>query len=83
MPWIVEYPTLFRFVSLLNESELEFMLRKIRNIRNLRTFKLEGTDIVMSRTNLNSTLILILLTWRKQGYPETGRYLDLQAVVHH
>jgi hypothetical protein len=36
---------------LLNEYELEFMFRKIRNIRNLAMFTLEGPHIVMSRAD--------------------------------
>ena len=33
-----EYLTLFWFAMLLNEYEIEFMFRKIRNIRNLGNF---------------------------------------------
>jgi hypothetical protein len=41
---------------LLNEYEIEFMFRKIRNIRNLGNFTLEGPHIVMSRTDAQNGL---------------------------
>jgi hypothetical protein len=36
---------------LLNEYEIEFMFRKIRNIRNLGNVHIRGPHIVMSRTS--------------------------------
>ena len=46
-----EYLTLFWFAMLLNEYEIEFMFRKIRNIRNLG-----NVHIVMSRTDVQNGL---------------------------
>ena len=49
---------------LLNEYEIEFMFRKIRNIRNLGNVHIRGPHIVMSRTDaqngLDSTLTISL-----------------------
>ena len=41
---------------LLNEYEIEFMFRKIRNIRNLGNFHIRGPHIVMSRTDAQNGL---------------------------
>ena len=41
---------------LLNEYEIEFMFRKIRNFRNLDNVHIRGPHIVMSRTDLTSIL---------------------------
>jgi hypothetical protein len=46
-----EYLTPFWFVLLLNEYEIEFMFRKIWNIRNLGNVYIRGPHIVMSRTD--------------------------------
>jgi hypothetical protein len=39
-----EYLTLFWFAMLLNEYEIEFMFRKIRNIRNLGNVYIRGSS---------------------------------------
>ena len=44
---------------LLNEYEIEFMFRKIRNIRNLGNVHMRG--LPMRRTDLTSTLSIVLL----------------------
>jgi hypothetical protein len=41
---------------LLNEYEIEFMFRKIRNIRNLGNVHIRGPHIVMSRTDAQNGL---------------------------
>ena len=41
---------------LLNEYEIEFMFRKIRNIRNLGNVHIRGPHIVMSRTDAQNRL---------------------------
>jgi hypothetical protein len=41
---------------LLNEYEIEFMFRKIRNIRNLGNVYIRGPHIVMSRTDAQNGL---------------------------
>jgi hypothetical protein len=41
---------------LLNEYEIEFMFRKIRNIRNLGNVHTRGPHIVMSRTDAQNGL---------------------------
>ena len=41
---------------LLNEYEIEFMFRIIRNIRNLGNVHIRGPHIVMSRTNVQNGL---------------------------
>ena len=41
---------------LLNEYEIEFMFRKIRNIRNLGNVYMRGPHIVMSRTDAQNGL---------------------------
>ena len=41
---------------LLNEYEIEFMFRKIRNIRNLGNVHIGGPHIVMSRTDAQNGL---------------------------
>ena len=53
-----EYLTLFWFAMLLNEYEIEFMFRKIRNIRNLGNVYIRGSSahIVMSRTDVQNGL---------------------------
>ena len=52
-----EYLTPFWFAMLLNEYEIEFMFRKIRNIRNLgNVYIIEGPHIVMSRTDAQNGL---------------------------
>ena len=51
-----EYLTLFWFAMLLNEYEIEFMFRKIRNIRNLGNFHIRGPRIVMNRTDAQNGL---------------------------
>ena len=51
-----EYLTLFWFAMLLNEYEIEFMFRKIRNIRNLGNFHIRGPRIGMSRTDAQNGL---------------------------
>ena len=48
-----EYLTPFWFAMLLNEYEIEFMFRKIRN---KAIFTLEGPHIVMSRTDAQNGL---------------------------
>ena len=45
---------------LLNEYEIEFKFRKIRNIRNLGNFHIRGPHIVMSRTDAQNGLDLPL-----------------------
>ena len=54
---------------LLNEYEIEFMFRKIRNIRNLGNVHIRGPHIVMSRTDAQNGLdfhfkVIIYLTNR-------------------
>jgi hypothetical protein len=51
-----EYLTPFWFAMLLNEYEIEFMFRKIRNIRNLGNVYIRGPHIVMSRTDAQNGL---------------------------
>jgi hypothetical protein len=51
-----EYLTPFWFAMLLNEYEIEFMLRKVRNIRNLGNVHIRGPHIVMSRTDAQNGL---------------------------
>jgi hypothetical protein len=51
-----EYLTPFWFAMLLNEYEIEFMFRKIRNIRNLGNVHIRGPHIVMSRTDAQNGL---------------------------
>jgi hypothetical protein len=51
-----EYLTPFWFAMLLNEYEIEFMFRKIRNIRNLGNVHIRGPHIVMSRTDAQNEL---------------------------
>ena len=54
-----EYLILFWFAMLLNEYEIEFMFRKIRNIRNLGNVyirNLANVYIVMSRTDAQNGL---------------------------
>jgi hypothetical protein len=51
-----EYLTPFWFAMLLNEYEIEFMFRKIRNIRNLGNVYMRGPHIVMSRTDAQNGL---------------------------
>ena len=46
-----EYLTPFWFAMLLNEYEIEFMFRKIWNIRNLGNVHIGGPHIVMSSSN--------------------------------
>jgi hypothetical protein len=41
---------------LLNEYEIEFMLKKIRNIRNLGNSHIRGPHSVMSRTDAQNGL---------------------------
>ena len=41
---------------LLNEYEIEFMFRKIRNIRNFGNVHIRGPHIVMSRTDAQNEL---------------------------
>jgi hypothetical protein len=41
---------------LLNEYEIEFMFKKIRNIRNLGNVHIRGPHIVMSRTDAQNRL---------------------------
>jgi hypothetical protein len=41
---------------LLNEYEIEFMFRNIRNIRNLDNFHIRGPHIVMSITDAQNGL---------------------------
>jgi hypothetical protein len=41
---------------LLNEYEIEFMFKKIRNIRNLGNVHIRGPHIVMSRTDAQNGL---------------------------
>ena len=41
---------------LLNEYEIEFMFRKIRNIRNLGNVHIRGAHIVMSRSDAQNRL---------------------------
>ena len=51
-----EYLTPFWFAMLLNEYEIEFMFRKIRNIRNVSNVHIRGPHIVMSRTDAQNGL---------------------------
>ena len=51
-----EYLTPFWFAMLLNEYEIEFMFRKIRNIRNLGNVYIRGPHIIMSRTDAQNGL---------------------------
>ena len=51
-----EYLTPFWFAMLLNEYEIEFMFRKIRNILNLGNVHIRGPHIVMSRTDAQNGL---------------------------
>ena len=51
LPMPSEYITPFWFAMLLNEYEIEFMLNKIRNIRNLGNVHIRGPHIVMIRTD--------------------------------
>jgi hypothetical protein len=51
-----EYLTPFWFAMLLSEYEIEFMFRKIRNIRNLGNIHIRGPHIVMSRTDVQNGL---------------------------
>jgi hypothetical protein len=51
-----EYLTPFWFAMLLNEYEIEFMFKKIRNIRNLGNVHIRGPHIVMSRTDAQNGL---------------------------
>jgi hypothetical protein len=51
-----EYLTPFWFAMLLNEYEIAFMIRKIRNIRNLGNVYIRCPHIVMSRTDAQNGL---------------------------
>ena len=51
-----EYFTPFWLATVLNECELEFVFRKIRNTRNLSNFTLSSPPIVMSRTDVQNGL---------------------------
>ena len=51
-----EYLTPFWFAMLLNEYEIKFMFRKIRNIRNLGNVYITGPHIVMNRSDAQNGL---------------------------
>jgi hypothetical protein len=51
---------------LLNEYEIEFMFRKIRNIRNWGNVHIRGPHIVMSRTDAQNGLDFPLKKKSKQ-----------------
>jgi hypothetical protein len=51
---------------LLNEYEIEFMFRKIRNVRNLGNVHIRGPRIVMSRTDVQNGLDFHFKVWKFQ-----------------
>jgi hypothetical protein len=53
---------------LLNEYEIQFMFRKIRNIRNLGNVYIRGPHIVMSRTDAQNGLDFHFNQYLEIGY---------------
>ena len=60
-----------RYASI-NEYEIEFMFRKIRNIRNLGNVHIRGPHIVMSRTDAQNGIDFHFKKYQQNCIKDTG-----------